>query len=80
VITPNPTSHQPKSHHRRAKSGPGPGQFSVSDGRQAAGTIKQSGDSWVAITPTGEQIGPFPNMVEAARALPRIPGSSEVSA
>jgi hypothetical protein len=72
VLSPTLTHPQPKSYRRRAKSGPGPGEFSITDGRLAAGTIKQSGDSWVAITPTGERIGDFATMTEAARALPRI--------
>jgi hypothetical protein len=52
-------------------------RFSVSDGRLTIGTIAQSGDHWTAITITGEQLGPFSSMTEAARALPR---TSEVSA
>jgi hypothetical protein len=79
MLAPNPSPHQSKSR-RCSKASQFLGELSVADGRQAVGTIEQASDRWVAITMTGNRLGPFNTMAEAARALPRILGSSEVSA
>jgi hypothetical protein len=64
----------------RRRSAPALDELSVSDGRETVGTVTQSGDHWTATTVTGERLGPFNTMTEAARALPPILGSSEVTA
>jgi hypothetical protein len=64
----------------RRRSNPILGTLYVNDGRETVGMLTLKGDRWMAVTVTGERLGPFGTMTEAARALPPILGSSEVSA
>ena len=49
--------------------------FAVADGRVAAGTIQVVGETFVAIDTTGTEVGRFPTLREAARALPNGGGN-----
>jgi len=45
-------------------------RFAVSDGRDSCGSIEQSSRGFVATNVTGQLIGTFPTLSEAARSLP----------